>query len=1602
MISLIGILFLLFLLLNLSFSQSFIVRRVNGVLSGSGVPVHIGSITTILPRTVEVNDISIVSPEGDTLIYAGEVASRFHPLGLLRRKVMLENVRLERVGVIISRNESTQLLNIEEVFSPGSPEEKVKEESEPKSWEIYVKGADLSRIAFNMPDSLMGLCISQEVESLYLSNFYLSTGGQEILFGDLNLRSADGTLLLDPPVKSDNDTPEEPWRLGFSSVAMQDIHYNFNHKPDSLMLDINIGEGLVSSNKMDIEQKVIDLKRIMLAGSKVILFSGKTSVEKENKATGDGIYFPWQIGAGEIELADMEIIPCSCYFSEYSDPPVDRRISALDIDLADLHIDQSVATADLRNMDFKLENGFELKRLIGKLESDKNSIQLKLALESGNSRIEAEAMAAGSLLDLVSSAGAVNQARIIVRNTEFSPADLVYFIPETEQANILHESVPGSFLINVDLDLKDETLNISNITISQKDHVDLSVTGQAKNPFHPARSVLDLQLGIAELDSIWLNGLLTVLGVEKPVGIPGALVMESKFTGQSLSPDFQVYLRSNLGNLDLDGSVDFKGESYNLHFLLENLQPGKIFSMEEPACVYGKGEISGKGFKMDELEAELSFEADTVTINNYNYTGISLTAGWLDNILDLDLYADDPSLTGNIEVSLQFKDSELNIHANSHIFAQLDRLNLYKDSLSMQGDFIADLISRPEILSGDFHISDMALATADQQVLTGPVEMSFLIDTVSSVLTGHAGFFKADVRIDRKINQLDTLIQDYRHYLTALTRPDSVSALQRVSLLPEMYVNMHLSDNDVLRIFIPDSILEFSECDFLLVNRIPDQRISYKLSARGLGNNAVQTGQMEALIADSAGILTLQVSADDNALYDSPVNRFRLFGRVANREGITEVKVIDVNNELVYHAELAVKMDSSRIIMEVPSKKLTLNYEQWIMDSTGLMTIDLPGWGVSPNLRMHTADASVDLLTIYEEGSRQLQCNLQNVSLSSLLMSGIIHGKAGGDITGSISYGMYDEKGQRITSDIRIRDLAWSDLKFNNIEMNGFLESDEPESFAMKISTIMDSAHFEMEGEKPANGFRSFHSSFSAVPIQILEYFTGDYLSDLRGEVSGDFSIQPLQNEETFTGSVRITDAGMRVNLLNTAYSIPGDTVQFTGMKMLFDQFRILDSLNNRLVVNGSVNFGERISADLNVSSSRLQVMNNIDQVHEPFTGNIFVDSRLSIRGPVKDPEIKGRITLSEGTEIFYRHQEDLNLSESEKVVTFVNLEADEQEDLTPAVQRLRTVSRASMETIIAIDPSTRIHFNLAKKVFNINLMVQGGGVLNYQMLSNNVMSLSGKYDISEGTADLKFVGWPNKSFRITPGGFVRWIGQVDNPELKFEAQNRIRTSYINPVDSKRRDVDFNVVIKLSNQLSDLDVLFTINTPDQYLMSIINTLSPEEQMRQAITVLLFEYVDLPGISGSFDYVTEQVNQIVASQLNQLTKASIKGVDISFGLDTYTSATASGGEETKTSLSYDVRKDLFDNRAELEVSGRLDELNKQPGMSDLSLTNISLEYRLDSAGTKYLKVYNQHTYEDVFDGEVVSTGIGIKFRKRYRYLHDIWRRKEKEPKSGGTE
>ena len=478
-------------------------------------------------------------------------------------------------------------------------------------------------------------------------------------------------------------------------------------------------------------------------------------------------------------------------------------------------------------------------------------------------------------------------------------------------------------------------------------------------------------------------------------------------------------------------------------------------------------------------------------------------------------------------------------------------------------------------------------------------------------------------------------------------------------------------------------------------------------------------------------------------------------------------------------------------------------------------------------------------------------------------------------------------------------------------------------------------------------------------------------------------------------GEIKLSNTGLRVVPLNALFYMPENIIKLKNNQFVFNQFTVLDSLNKKLSLDGTISLNDRdnITADLLVTSDLIQVMNTTVKDNESFNGSIFINSKLKISGPVKRPAIEGSIVLAEGTVINYQYAENLNVSETQKVIIFTGFT---QGGDTVGINKnpVSQLSRSpDIEASIEIDPSSLFNFRISRG-FDIGARITGGGFLTYSIMPNGEMDLTGSYEINKGSCELKIPGWPRKDFIITPGSSLRWDGKVDDPELKLETTSKVRGSYMNPVDGKNREVDFLVYMKIAEKLSQLEIIFDVRSADQYITSVFNSLSTDERMRQAINLLIFGSIQLPNLESSSDYMSQQISQFWESQLNQITKSAIKSVDVSFGVDTYTGATESGGEQTYTSLSYQVKKDMFNDRGSVLVSGHMNDGSPASQQSNNVIENFIFEYALDTNRSKFLKVYRQQNYEDLLEGEVTKSGVGFIYRRNYDKLSDIWRRKKK--------
>jgi hypothetical protein len=169
----------------------------------------------------------------------------------------------------------------------------------------------------------------------------------------------------------------------------------------------------------------------------------------------------------------------------------------------------------------------------------------------------------------------------------------------------------------------------------------------------------------------------------------------------------------------------------------------------------------------------------------------------------------------------------------------------------------------------------------------------------------------------------------------------------------------------------------------------------------------------------------------------------------------------------------------------------------------------------------------------------------------------------------------------------------------------------------------------------------------------------------------------------------------------------------------------------------------------------------------------------------------------------------------------------------------------------------------------------------------------------------------------------------------------------------------------------------------------IAAMSAEQRANQAMNLLLYN-VYTGSTTKTSTNLTGNLFSFLESQINSWAASTIKGVDISFGIDQYKS-TSDGQTSSSMSYSYQVSKSLFNDRFIIVVGGNYStDANADENFSQNLINDISFEYFLNSSRTMYVKLFRHTGYESILEGEVTQTGVGFVYKRKLKRISDMFR------------
>lgn len=390
--------------------------------------------------------------------------------------------------------------------------------------------------------------------------------------------------------------------------------------------------------------------------------------------------------------------------------------------------------------------------------------------------------------------------------------------------------------------------------------------------------------------------------------------------------------------------------------------------------------------------------------------------------------------------------------------------------------------------------------------------------------------------------------------------------------------------------------------------------------------------------------------------------------------------------------------------------------------------------------------------------------------------------------------------------------------------------------------------------------------------------------------------------------------------------------------------------------------------------------------------GKVLVDFKSTVRGPFSELVMRGNMNLLSSTDVTYV-MTDSPLSVQDRLsglVTFTNF----NDTTAVAKQETPAVSLGGLDMImtVQIDPTVRLKVDLNADRSN-RVELEGGGDLSLRYTPQGDLTLAGRYTLSGGLLKYSLPVIPLKDFTINNGSYVEWTGNPMDPLLNFTATERVRSSVGGGSNGASRMVNFDVSIVVKNRLDNLSLAFDITAPeDATVQNQLTAMGAEERNKQAIAMLVTGiYLADSGSTGGLN-MGSALNSVLTSQINALA-GNLKNASLSVGVEDNNNK-ETGSTQTDYSFRYSQR--FFNDRFQVILGGKVSTGANATNDAESFIDNVSLEYRLDASGTRYIRLFHDKNYDSVLEGEITETGLGLVLRKKMDRLSElfIFKRKKK--------
>ena len=1152
-----------------------------------------------------------------------------------------------------------------------------------------------------------------------------------------------------------------------------------------------------------------------------------------------------------------------------------------------------------------------------------------------------------------------------------------------------------------------QQVNMKNLTLDMPRYAHATVSGRIVNPMDTERMDADLDID-GHFDNInWVKPTLMDKATQQQVNLPPMdLKGKVKYRQGTVSAD--ATMRTQGGSMAAKGSYNTRTEEYDVDARFNNFPVRAILPRNDTDRLTAHVRANGKGFDFGNPNTAVNAQVDLngVRLGKNELKGLRADLTLKNGQADGHVTSTNPDLQLDADVTARINGDHYVIDAQGTAHnVDLKALKYYDGQGDCKGstrfNVSADVNLKTKEYDAAVNLNELNWHLAGENLVADNANATLQSDPQGGT---HITLDNEDshIRFDSPTH-VEQLADDFKRVAEVggkqwQERSVDIDPLRQV--MPKFDMSVDLGTDGVVQRYLQNYEVDFRSVKLDMTN---DSTFYLDGVARGLtmGERNIDTLTLHANELDGKYLAFKAHMGNRRGTWDD-MAQVSVEGGIKGSTVDFMLRQQNIKHEAGYRLGCNATLTDTAVNARLFPSDPIIGYRQWTINDDNFVNYDLQSRMLDANLNLRSGDSGVKLVTNRQPGAatEDIKVDIDNLKIEewTQLVPSLKDTKGNLNADMDLAFDGKNIEGEGV---VAIKDFVYQGHPEGDVTLNTRFDVD-PATASTHLG-----AEMLIDGGKVALAYGSLNDSTAQSPLNLaikLERFPldkadpflpGDGMVHLRGYANGNLTLRGTSDKPVLNGSVVGDSAYVTLPRYGAELRLSNDSINISDSYIAMNNYRLYGLNDRPVTINGNVDIRDldNMGIDLRMHGDNVQVIGTEQKPWSQVFGKAFVDIDGSVRSTAGNTTTRADVTLLPTSNITYVMQEEvteLGNKVDENMVTFINMKdstANETIIKTAAAQ-----AASSVTANINVNQGAKIGVYLSEDGKN-RATVDGSGQLKYSIDFTGKDRLNGTYTIESGNVRYTPPIVSQNNFDIASGRTIQWSGDMLNPQLNLTATEKDRSS-VTGEDGKGRLVDFIVTAKLGGTLNNMKLDFDIEAEnDMTVQNELQSMSEVQRSQTAINLLLYGTYsgNTAGALGNLSSISASgaLLQFLQSQLNTWAGKAVPGLDISFGINQY-EGTRTGG--TETSYSYRLAKNLFNDRFKIAVGGEYStEASAEQNFSQNLISDLSLEYMLNDAGSRYLRAFRHTGYESILEGQVTKTGVGFVMKHKLNSIDDLFRK-----------